>query len=53
MRKYLQPMATIGAVPKPKLSAPRIAALTTSRPVFIPPSACTRTLPRKRLPRSV
>ena len=34
MRKYLQPSATMGAVPKPKLSAPMSAALITSRPVF-------------------
>ena len=53
IRRYLHPIATIGAVPKPKLSAPKIAALTTSSPVFIPPSACRRTLPRSRLPRSV
>ena len=42
MRRYLQPSATIGAVPKPKLSAPRIAALMTSSPVFSPPSVCSR-----------
>ncbi len=44
MRRYLQPRATIGAVPKPKLSAPRMAALMTSRPVFRPPSTCTTDL---------
>ncbi|MNZ64715.1 hypothetical protein D3C78_828890 [compost metagenome] len=53
MRRYLQPRAIIGAVPKPKLSAPRMAALITSRPVFRPPSVCTRTLPRRSLPRRV
>ena len=52
MRRYLQPIAIIGAVPKPKLSAPRTAAFTTSRPVFMPPSACSRTLPRRPLARS-
>ena len=36
-------VATIGTVPKPKLSAPSSAALITSRPVLRPPSACTRT----------
>ncbi len=41
MRRYLQPSATIGAVPKPKLSAPRMAALITSRPVLRPPSVCS------------
>ncbi len=53
MRRYLQPSATIGAVPKPKLSAPRMAALITSRPVFRPPSTCTRTRWRRWLRRSV
>ncbi len=53
MRRYLQPSATIGAVPKPKLSAPRIAALITSSPVFRPPSVCRRTLWRRSLMRSV
>ncbi len=52
MRKYLQPSAIIGAVPKPKLSAPRIAALTTSRPVLRPPSVCTSTRPRRPLARN-
>ena len=53
MRRYLQPSATIGAVPKPKLSAPRIAALMTSRPVFRPPSVCRRTRSRRPFVRSV
>ena len=51
MRRYLQPSATIGPVPKPKLSAPSMAALTTSRPVFRPPSVCTPTLSRRSLAR--
>jgi len=41
---YLQPKATMGPVPKPKLSAPNMAAFITSRPVFQPPSVCTLTL---------
>ena len=53
IRKYLHPRATMGAVPKPKLSAPRMAALITSRPVFRPPSACRRMAPRRWLPRRV
>ena len=53
MRRYLQPSATIGAVPKPNDSAPRIAALTTSTPVFRPPSVCTRTFSRRPFMRSV
>ncbi len=36
--RYLQPNAIIGVEPKPKLSAPKIAALITSKPVFKPPS---------------
>ena len=51
MRKYLHPNATIGKVPKPKLSAPNMAAFTTSTPVLRPPSVCTLTLPRTPLPR--
>ena len=43
--RYLHPIAIIGPVPKPKDSAPIIAALTTSSPVFKPPSTCTLTLP--------
>ena len=38
-----------GAVPKPKLSAPRIAALITSRPVFRPPSVCRMVRSRRSL----
>ena len=53
MRRYLHPSATIGALPKPKLSAPMIAAFTTSSPVFSPPSACSRTRWRSSLMHSV
>ena len=53
MRKYLQPKATMGAVPKPKLSAPIKAALMTSKPLFNPPSVCRRTRWRSSLARSV
>ena len=49
MRRYLQPSATMGAVPKPKLSAPSMAALTTSSPVLRPPSVCRRILSRRSL----
>ena len=49
MRRYLHPSATMGAVPKPKLSAPMIAAFTTSSPVFSPPSVCRRTRWRRSL----
>ena len=41
--------AIIGAVPKPNDSAPSSAALITSRPVFMPPSACTITRSRRPL----
>ncbi len=44
----MQPSTTSGAVAKPNSSAPSSAAMTTSRPVFIWPSACTRTRPRRR-----
>ena len=40
----MQPIEIIGPVPKPNDSAPRIAALTTSKPVFIPPSVWSLTL---------
>jgi hypothetical protein len=40
-------MATSGAVAKPNSSAPRSAAIATSRPVFRPPSVCTRIRPRR------
>ena len=39
----------MGPVPNPKDSAPNIAALITSRPVFIPPSACNLILCLKPL----
>ena len=42
-------MAIIGPVPNPNDSAPSIAALTTSIPVFRPPSACNLTLCLKLL----
>ena len=53
MRRYLHPSATIGAVPKPKLSAPMMAAFTTSSPVLSPPSVCSRTRCRRSFRRSV
>ncbi len=37
----MQPVAISGAVEKPYSSAPRIAAIATSRPVFSCPSVCT------------
>src|SRR5438874_2038298 len=40
-RIITQPMTTSGAVAKPNSSAPRSAAMTTSRPVFIWPSTWT------------
>ena len=40
-RIMMQPMTTSGAVAKPNSSAPRSAAMTTSRPVFSWPSVCT------------
>ena len=40
-RIMMQPMTTSGAVEKPYSSAPRRAAMTTSRPVFSWPSVCT------------
>ncbi len=44
---------TSGAVAKPNSSAPSSAPITTSRPVFIWPSAWTRTRPRRRFSTSV
>src|SRR6188508_2717164 len=41
LRIMMQPSATSGAVAKPNSSAPSSAPITTSRPVFIWPSACT------------
>ena len=40
-RIMMQPVATSGAVAKPNSSAPRSAAMTTSRPVFSWPSVST------------
>ena len=48
-RTMMQPMATSDAVPMPNSSAPRIAAITTSRPVLMPPSVRSRTRWRRRL----
>ena len=49
----MQPSAISGAVEKPYSSAPRIAAITTSRPVRIWPSASTRMRERRSLRSSV
>ncbi len=48
-RTMMQPMATSDAVPMPNSSAPSIAAITTSRPVFRPPSVRSFTRWRRRL----
>ncbi|MCY1522711.1 hypothetical protein D9M68_575760 [compost metagenome] len=53
LRIMMQPSATSGAVAKPNSSAPSNAPMTTSRPVFIWPSACTRMRLRRRLSTSV
>ena len=37
-RTMMQPIATSEAVPMPNSSAPSMAAITTSRPVLMPPS---------------
>ena len=52
-RIRMQPSATSGAVEKPNSSAPSSAAITTSRPVFRPPSVCTRMRPRRSFSTSV
>ena len=52
-RIMMQPSATSGAVAKPNSSAPSSAPMTTSRPVFIWPSAWTRMRPRRRFSTSV
>jgi hypothetical protein len=49
----MQPDTTSGAVAKPNSSAPRRAAMTTSRPVFIWPSVCTTIRSRRPLRSSV
>ena len=48
-RTMMQPMATSEAVPMPNSSAPSMAAITTSRPVLMPPSVRRRTRWRRRL----
>ena len=53
LRIMMQPSTTSGAVAKPNSSAPSSAPITTSRPVFIWPSACTRMRPRRRFSTSV
>ena len=52
-RIMMQPAAISGAVEKPTSSAPSSAATTTSRPVFICPSAWTQTRERRSLSTSV
>ena len=52
-RIRMQPLTTMGAVAKPYSSAPNSAAMMTSRPVFIWPSTCTVTRPRRLLRMSV
>ena len=52
-RIMMQPDTTSGAVAKPYSSAPRSAAMITSRPVFIWPSVCTTMRSRSPLRRSV
>ncbi len=47
-RTMMQPMATSEAVPTPYSSAPSMAAITTSRPVLMPPSVRSRTVWRRR-----
>ncbi len=49
----MQPSTTSGAVAKPNSSAPRIAPITTSRPVFIWPSTWTAIRPRNLFKTSV
>ncbi|KAG0929691.1 hypothetical protein G6F31_017259 [Rhizopus arrhizus] len=53
LRIMMQPSTTSGAVAKPNSSAPSSAPMTTSRPVFIWPSACTRMRLRRRFSTSV
>ena len=53
LRIMMQPSTTSGAVAKPNSSAPSSAPMTTSRPVFIWPSTCTRMRPRRRFSTSV
>ncbi len=49
----MQPIVIIGAVEKPNSSAPRQAAMTTSRPVLKPPSVSSETRERSPLSTSV
>ena len=49
----MQPVAISGAVEKPISSAPSIAAITTSRPVFSWPSVCTTIRERRSFSSSV
>ena len=49
----MQPVAISGAVEKPNSSAPSIAAIATSRPVFSWPSVCTMIRERRSLRSSV
>ena len=49
----MQPAAISGAVEKPIWSAPSSAAIITSRPVRMPPSAWRATRPRRPLSTSV
>ena len=46
-RTMMQPIATSDSVPMPNSSAPRIAAITMSRPVLRPPSVRSFTRPRR------
>ena len=46
-RIMTQPIETSTAVAKPNSSAPRIAAIATSRPVISLPSVSSRTLERR------
>ena len=47
-RTRMQPMATSEVVPMPNSSAPSMAAVTTSRPVLMPPSTRSVTVWRRR-----
>ncbi len=53
VRAIAQPWATSAAVPNENSSAPSSAAITTSCPVFRPPSARSRTRPRRPFSTSV
>ena len=47
-RTMMQPIAISEAVPMPYSSAPSMAAITTSRPVLMPPSVRSSTFSRSR-----